>query len=68
MTYNLYPEVVSIVLAMWDTEPEAIAEEVSNRLNISFDFAFEMVEEAIIEEVDLERYDYEDDLEELVTY
>ena len=68
---HLYPEIVSLVLAMWDDEAEAIADEASARFNISYDYAFELVNDAIVEEVEIERemlddgeeylFDYEED-------
>jgi hypothetical protein len=61
---HLYPEIVSLVLAMWDDEAEAIADEASARFNISYDYAFELVNDAIVEEVEIEREMLDDDGEE----
>ena len=58
---HIYPEVVSLVLAMWDEEAETIAEEASIRFSISFDYALGLVEDAIVEEVEIERSLCEDD-------
>lgn len=65
---HLYPEVVSLVLAMWDEEAEAIAGEASVRFSISYDYAFELVSEAIVEEVQIERSLYDDGEELLFDY
>lgn len=47
---NLYPEVLSIVLSMWEEEPEEIVNEVISRFSIGSDYAWELVQEAIEEE------------------
>ena len=59
-TAALYKEVVSLVLAMWDEEPDTIAEEAAARFDISYDFAFELVEQAIVEEVQMDKAMYDD--------
>lgn len=48
---GLFKEVESIVLAMWDEDPEEIALEASSRLAISLDHAFDLVEEVILNEM-----------------
>lgn len=67
-TAALYKEVVSLVLAMWDEEPYTIAEEAAARFDISYDFAFELVEQAIIEEVQMDKAMYDDGEEYLFDY
>jgi len=52
---NVYQEVYTLVLSMWDEEPESIVEEVTSIFDISYDYAFELVEAAILEEKDLEK-------------
>jgi hypothetical protein len=47
---GLYNEVESIVLAFWDEDPEEIVAEVSSRLNISEDYAFDLVQEVFVKE------------------
>lgn len=59
-TAALYKEVVSLVLAMWDEEPDTIAEEAAARFDISYDFAFELVQQAIVEEVQMDKAMYDD--------
>lgn len=60
-TAALYKEVVSLVLAMWDEEPDTIAEEAAARFDISYDFAFELVQQAIVEEVQMDKAMYDDE-------
>lgn len=67
-TAALYKEVVSLVLAMWDEEPDTIADEAAARFDISYDFAFELVEQAIVEEVQMDRAMYEDEEDYLFDY
>ena len=60
---ELYQEVSHMVLAMWEHEPYEIAEEVASRFNISMDYSLELVEKAIVEEIQTEKAMYEDEEE-----
>ena len=57
---ELYQEVSHMVLAMWEHEPYEIAEEVASRFNISMDYSLELVEKAIVEEIQTEKAMYDD--------
>ena len=48
MMDRLYQEAESIVLAMWDEEPEEMAAEISVQLSISADYAWELVQQVIV--------------------
>lgn len=54
MMDRLYQEAESIVLAMWDEEPEEMAAEVSVQLSISADYAWELVQQVIVNEIRIE--------------
>ena len=56
---RLYQEAESIVLAMWDEEPEEMAAEISVQLSISADYAWELVQQVIVNEIRIEE-DYSD--------
>ncbi len=56
---RLYQEAESIVLAMWDEEPEEIAAEISVQLSISADYAWDLVQQVIVNEIRIEQ-DYND--------
>ena len=43
MMDRLYQEAESIVLAMWDEEPEEMAAEISVQLSISADYALSLI-------------------------
>jgi hypothetical protein len=58
---ELYQEVSHMVLAMWEHEPYEIAEEVVSRFDVSMDYALELVERAIVEEIQTEKAMYEED-------
>lgn len=58
---ELYQEVSHMVLAMWEHEPYEIAEEIASRFSISMDYALEMVEKAIVEEIQTEKAMYDDE-------
>ena len=58
---ELYQEVSHMVLAMWEHEPYEIAEEVASRFNISMDYSLELVEKAIVEEIQTEKAMYDDE-------
>ena len=60
---ELYQEVSHMVLAMWEHEPYEIAEEVASRFNISMDYSLELVEKAIVEEIQTEKAMYDDEEE-----
>ena len=60
---ELYQEVSHMVVAMWENEPYEIAEEVASRYSISMDYALELVEKAIVEEIQTEKAMYDDDEE-----
>jgi hypothetical protein len=51
---RLYQEAESIVLAMWEEEPEEIAAEISVELSISADYAWDLVQQVIVNEVRME--------------
>jgi hypothetical protein len=51
---RLYQEAESIVLAMWEEEPEEIAAEISVQLSISADYAWDLVQQVIVSEVRME--------------
>ena len=51
---RLYQEAESIVLAMWDEEPEEMAAEVSVNLSISADYAWDLVQQVIVNEIRIE--------------
>lgn len=55
MEDNLYPEVRSVVWAMWDEEPEEIVSECVTRFCISSDYAWDLVSFAIQEEIEAEK-------------
>jgi hypothetical protein len=59
MMDRLYQEAESIVLAMWDEEPEEMAAEISVQLSISSDYAWELVQQVIVNEIRIEE-DYSD--------
>ena len=59
MMDRLYQEAESIVLAMWDEEPEEIAAEISVQLSISADYAWDLVQQVIVNEIRIEE-DYND--------
>jgi hypothetical protein len=59
MMDRLYQEAESIVLAMWDEEPEEMAAEISVQLSISADYAWELVKQVIVNEIRIEE-DYSD--------
>ena len=59
MMDRLYQEAESIVLAMWDEEPEEMAAEISVQLSISADYAWELVQQVIVNEIRVEE-DYSD--------
>lgn len=59
MMDRLYQEAESIVLAMWDEEPEEMAAEISVQLSISADYAWELVQQVIVNEIRIEQ-DYSD--------
>ena len=61
---RLYQEAESIVLAMWDEEPEEMAAEISVQLSISADYAWELVQQVIVNEIRIEEgyNDGDDDL------
>ena len=54
MMDRLYQEAESIVLAMWDEEPEEMAAEISVKLSISPDYAWELVQQVIVNEIRIE--------------
>ncbi|MBL6840529.1 MAG: hypothetical protein ISQ84_00080 [Pelagibacterales bacterium] len=54
MMDRLYQEAESIVLAMWDEEPEEVAAEISVQLSISADYAWELVQQVIVNEIRIE--------------
>lgn len=54
MMGRLYQEAESIVLAMWDEEPEEMAAEISVQLSISADYAWELVQQVIVNEIRIE--------------
>jgi len=54
MMDRLYQEAESIVLAMWDEEPEEMAAEISVQLSISADYAWELVQQVIVNEIRIE--------------
>ena len=56
---RLYQEAESIVLAMWDEEPEEMAAEISVQVSISADYAWELVQQVIVNEIRIEE-DYSD--------
>ena len=56
---RLYQEAESIVLAMWDEEPEEMAAEISVQLSISADYAWDLVQQVIVNEIRIEE-DYND--------
>ena len=64
MMDRLYQEAESIVLAMWDEEPEEMAAEISVQLSISADYAWELVQQVIVNEIRIEEgyNDGDDDL------
>lgn len=64
MMDRLYQEAESIVLAMWDEEPEEMAAEISVQLSISADYAWELVQQVIVNEIRIEE-DYNDGEEDL---
>ena len=51
---RFYQEAESIVLAMWEEEPENIAEEISVEFNISYAYAFDLVQQVIVNEMKIE--------------
>ena len=51
---RLYQEAESIVLAMWDEEPEEMAAEVSVQLSISANYAWDLVQQVIVNEIRIE--------------
>lgn len=51
---KLYQEAESIVLALWEEEPEEIAAEVAVQLTISADYAWDLVQQVIVNEVKIE--------------
>lgn len=51
---KLYQEAESIVLAMWDEEPEEMAAEISVQLSISADYAWDLVQQVIVNEMRIE--------------
>ena len=59
MMDRLYQEAESIVLAMWDEEPEEMAAEISVQLSISADYAWDLVQQVIVNEIRIEQ-DYND--------
>jgi len=59
MMDRLYQEAESIVLAMWDEEPEEMAAEISVQLSISADYAWDLVQQVIVNEIRIEE-DYND--------
>ena len=59
MMDRLYQEAESIVLAMWDDEPEEMAAEISVQLSISADYAWDLVQQVIVNEIRIEE-DYND--------
>lgn len=52
----VYPEVESLVFALWNEDPEEIALEAATRFNLSFEFALEIVEEIIRDESEQDSY------------
>jgi len=59
---KLYQEAESIVLALWEEEPEEIAAEVSVQLSISADYARDLVQQVIVNEMRMEEsYSDEDE-------
>ena len=56
MMDRLYQEAESIVLAMWDEEPEEMAAEISVQLSISADYAWELVQQVIVNEIRIEEF------------
>lgn len=54
MMDRLYQEAESIVLAMWDEEPEEMAAEISVQLSISADYAWDLVQQVIVNEIRIE--------------
>ncbi len=56
---RLYQEAESIVLAMWEEEPEEMAAELSVQLSISADYAWDLVQQVIVNEIRIEQ-DYND--------
>ena len=59
MMDRLYQEAESIVLAMWDEEPDEMAAEISVQLSISADYAWDLVQQVIVNEIRIEE-DYND--------
>jgi len=51
---KLYQEAESIVLALWEEEPEEIAAEISVQLSISADYAWDLVQQVIVNEMRIE--------------
>ena len=51
---KLYQEAESIFLAMWDEEPEEMAAEISVQLSISADYAWDLVQQVIVNEMRIE--------------
>ena len=51
---KLYLEAESIVLALWEEEPEEMAAEVAVRLTISPDYAWDLVQQVIVNEIRIE--------------
>lgn len=51
---KLYQEAESLVLALWEEEPEEIAAEVSVQLSISADYAWDLVQQVIVNEMRIE--------------
>jgi len=51
---KLYQEAESIVLALWEEEPEEIAAEISVQLNISADYSWDLVQQVIVNEMRIE--------------
>ncbi len=52
---KLHQEAESIVLALWDEEPEEIAAEVAVQLSISAGYAWDLVQQVIVNEVRMEQ-------------
>lgn len=69
----LKEDIASLVLAMWEEDAEEIVVEAVFRFNISHDYAWELVSEAIEEEMQNDpeyyegTYDYSDDGEALAS-
>jgi hypothetical protein len=58
---ELYQEVSTLVLEMWSADPKEIAYEVEQRYGVTSEYALELVEKAIEEELALEKSLYEEE-------